>query len=48
MKWVGSLMKLIVERGYKLSEKLNLKINKNEWSNQKQDPSYLLNNHISV
>ena len=25
------------ERGYKLSEKLNLKINKNEWNNQKQE-----------
>ena len=37
------------ERGYKLSEKLNLKINKNEWSNQKQEA--LLTywpNHISV
>ena len=37
------------ERGYKLSDKLNLKINKNEWSNQKQEA--LLTywpNHISV
>jgi|TARA_B100000035_G_C21003770_1_gene556206 hypothetical protein len=37
------------ERGYKLSEKLNLKINKNEWNNQKQEA--LLTywpNHISV
>ena len=37
------------EKGYEVSEKLNLKINKNDWNNQKQEA--LLTywpNHISV